>query len=50
MMNVEMNLEFFRCLILDSWPILNKDSDNVCEDKLKVSYAKLFPSILELES
>ena len=50
MMDVELNLEFFRWLNLDSQLVSNEHSDDACEDKLKVSDEKTSSSILELDS
>ena len=47
---VELNLEFFRWLNLDSQLVLNEDSDDAWEDKLKVSDEKTSSSISELDS
>ena len=45
MMEVEVNLEFFRCLNLDSWS--NEDLNDVWEDKLNGSDANLLSFFLE---
>ena len=50
MMDVEMNLEFFRWSNLDSQSVLNEHPDDACEDKLKVSDEKTSSLILELNS
>ena len=50
MRDVEMNLEFFRWLNLDSQLVSNEDSDDAWEDKLKVSDDKTSSSTSELDS
>ena len=47
--DVETNLKFFRCLNFDSKMSRDEDSNEVHDDKLKVSDAKTFPSTLDLD-